>query len=385
MAYIGRLANSVGDESKLISSCANWGTMHRSIPMNSMKHRHSIIVALLAALLAGCSGMIFDAPSPTATQTASPLPPTPTATVTLTPSITPTFTEAPTPTPTWVTQGPRQVQVPIFMYHHVTNSPILSEYYVPPDKFDQEMKLLHDWGYTTITTSMLVTAIAKGASLPPRPIIITFDDSWGSQYTNAFPVMQKYGFTGVLYTVVGYINKPTGLPTDPTYMTTDQIKEMAAAGWEIGSHTETHQNITIMTDDQLHFEIVQSRKDLEQELGVPILTFAYPFGGANSAVTDYVHFAGYIAAMGATGFTADQGVSNLYELQRCEIKDSDDAKSIIRFLPWLGDPSLIPTDTATPTSTPSRTPIPTWTMYPTSTSWKATKTPTNTPVETPTP
>jgi peptidoglycan/xylan/chitin deacetylase (PgdA/CDA1 family) len=347
-----------------------------------MNYRISIIV-LLAALLAGCSGTIFDSPS-TATPTASP-PPTATATVTPKPSIPPTFTDAPTPTPTWVTQGPRQVEVPIFMYHHIADSPTSSEYYVPPAKFDVEMKLLHDWGYTTITTSMLVTAITQGASLPPRPIIITFDDSWGSQYTNAFPAMRKYGFTGVLYTVVGYINKPSGLPTDPSYLTTDQLKEMAAAGWEIGSHTETHQNIIVMSGDQMHFEIVQSRKDLEQELGVPILTFAYPFGGANSAITDYVHFAGYIAAMGATGYTADQGVSNLFELQRCEIKGSDDAKSMMRFLPWLGDPSFIPTDTPTPTSTPSRTPIPTWTMYPTSTSWKATKTPTKAPTETPTP
>ena len=334
------------------------------------------IIVLLASLLAGCSGMVFDAPTSTATQTSSPRPPTETATTTPTPSITPTFTATLIPSPTWVSQGPGHIQVPIFMYHHISVSPIGSDYYVPPDKFADEMKLLHNWGYTTITTTMLVQAITQGASLPPHPIILTFDDSWGSQYTNAFPIMKQYGFTGVLYTVVGYMNKTSGLPTDPNYLTTDQLKEMAAAGWEIGSHTETHQNVTVMTDDQLHYEILQSRKDLEQQLGVPILTFAYPFGGANSAVTDYVHFAGYIAAMGATGYTADQGVSNLFELQRCEIKDSDDAKSIIRFLPWLGDPSFIPTNTPTPTSTPSRTPIPTWTMYPTSTSWKATKTPT---------
>ena len=262
------------------------------------------------------------------------------------------------------------------MYHHISVSPVDTELYVPPDKFADEMKLLHNWGYTTITTTMLVQAITHGASLPPHPIIITFDDSLGSQYTNAFPVMKEYGFTGVLYTVVGFMNKTSGVAADPTYLTTDQIKEMAAAGWEIGSHTETHQDLTVMTDDQLHFEIIQSRKDLEQELGVPILTFAYPGGFTNSAVDDYVHFAGYIAAMGATGYTADQGKSNLFELQRCEIKGTDDAKSIIRFLPWLGDPSFLPTDTPTPTSTPSYTPVPTWTMYPTSTSWKATKTPT---------
>jgi hypothetical protein len=87
---------------------------------------------------------------------------------------------------------------------------------------------------------------------------------------------------------------------------------------------------------------------------------------------DYVKFAGYIAGMGATGFTANQGLSNLYILQRMEIKGSEDAKTFIRFLPWQGDPAFIPTDTPTPTPKPTRTPIPTYTQYPT-------KTPVSTP------
>ncbi len=84
-----------------------------------MNYRIAVIV-LLAALLAGCSGMVFDVPTSTATQTASPRPPTATATVTLTPSITPTFKQTLNPTPTWVSQGPGHVQVPIFMYHHIS-------------------------------------------------------------------------------------------------------------------------------------------------------------------------------------------------------------------------------------------------------------------------
>ncbi|MFZ1043982.1 MAG: polysaccharide deacetylase family protein [Anaerolineales bacterium] len=342
-----------------------------------MNYRITVIV-LLTALLAGCSGRVFNAPTSTATQTASPLPPTATATVTPTPSITPTSEPTAIPTPTWVTQGPNSVQVPILLYHHILVSPSGSPFCVPvdplcvpPDKFDDQLKLLHDWGYTTITTTMLVKGIMQGALLPPRPIILAFDDSNEDNYTNAFPIMKKYGFTGVLYVVGTYIDQPN-------YLTTDQIKEMAAAGWEVGSHTMTHQELTVMTDDQLHYEIVESRKYLEQQLGVPILTFAYPFGGENSGVVDYVHFAGYIAAMGAEGcnYVDNQGVSNLFDLQRCDIAGGEDAKTFIRFLPWLGDPSFLPTDTPTPTSTPSRTPIPTWTMYPTSTSWKATKTPT---------
>jgi peptidoglycan/xylan/chitin deacetylase (PgdA/CDA1 family) len=230
---------------------------------------------------------------------------------------------------------------------------------VPPEKFDAELKLLHDWGYTTITTSALIEAITDGVSLPPRPLLITFDDGNEDNYNNAFPIMQKYGFTGVLYIVVQYMDMPN-------YLTTDQIKEMAAAGWEVGSHSETHRDL-INNPDTLRYEIVQSRRDLQQRLGIPILTFAYPFGAEDSAAGDYAHFAGYIAAMGASGYTWDQGKGNLFVLQRCEIKGSDDAKSIARFLPWLGDPSFLPTDTPTPTPTPSRTPIPTYTQYPTRT------------------
>ncbi len=322
------------------------------------------LIFLIALLLSGCNGLAFAAPVTTPTETATLIPPTVTAT--LTPTITPTFIPTLSPTPTWVSQGPNHVLVPILMYHHIAVSPVDSIYYVPLDRFEEEIKLLHDWNYTSITTSMLVQAITQGASLPPRPIIITFDDSWGSQYTTAYPIMKKYGFTGVLYTVVEYLNKPSGLPADPNYLTTDQLTEMAADGWEIGSHTETHPNLLTDTTT-LRYEIVQSRKDLQNMLGVPILTFAYPFGNADSAAIDYVRFAGYIAAMGATGFTADQGRNNLFMLQRSEIRGSEDAKTFTRFLPWAGDPSFLPTDTPTATPIPSRTPVPTYTQYPTRT------------------
>lgn len=317
--------------------------------------------------MSGCNGMAFAAPAPTVTETATPPSSTETATVTLTPSITPTLPPTLTPTPTWVAQGPDNVKVPILMYHHIAVSPNDSRYYVSPDKFEDEIRLLHDWEYTSITAEMLVRAITEGASLPPHPIIITFDDANEDNYTNAFPIMKKYGFTGILYLPYDYVG------TDG-YLTVDQIKEMAAAGWEVGSHSLSHPNLTVLESQRLRAEIVDSRKKLQVLLGLPILTFAYPFGDVGSAEVDYVKFAGYIAGMGATGFTADQGTSNLFNLQRCEIKGSEDAKTFIRFLPWHGDPSFLPTDTPTPTPRPTRTPIPTYTQYPTKTP-KSTPTP----------
>ncbi len=322
-----------------------------------MSLRRAFLVVALAA--AGCGSL--PAPSPTPTDTAAATLPDPTATITRTPSATPSPTPANTPTPIWTPQGPGQVQVPIFLYHHIAVSPIGSRYYVPPTMFDAQLKLLRDWGYQSISTSLLVKAITHGALLPPHPIIFTFDDANEDNYSAAFPIMQKYGFTGVLYVPFDYLGTPN-------YLTLDQVKTMAAVGWEVGSHTLTHPgDFNLLDSASLRAEVVDSRTKLSDALGVPILTFAYPFGDTDSAAVDYVHFAGYIAAMGATGFTADQGLGNLFVLQRCEIKGSDDVKSMTRFLPWLGDPSFLPTDTPTVTPLPTRTPLPTYTQYPTKT------------------
>jgi peptidoglycan/xylan/chitin deacetylase (PgdA/CDA1 family) len=248
------------------------------------------------------------------------------------------------------------VYVPIILYHRIDTSPINSQYYVPPAKFDEEMKLLHDWGYQTITTELLIKAITEGADLPPRPLLITFDDGHLNNYTTAFPIMQKYGFTGVLYIVANYLGADQ-------YMNADQIKEMAAAGWEVGSHSISHSDLTSLEPYRQRYEVVESRTLLEEALGVPVLTIAYPFGISDSSVIDYAHFAGYIGGM-SLGYTYDQGVSNLFTMQRRDIKGTYDVKQFAAFLPWQGDPVFLPTDTPTPTVTPSRTPIPTYTWVP---------------------
>ncbi len=149
------------------------------------------------------------------------------------------------------------------MYHHIGFSPVGSQYYVTPEKFTEQMWLLHAWGYTTITTTMLAEAIREGAELPPRPVLITFDDGNLDNYTNAYPLMQAYGFTGVLYIVGNYIGVDN-------YLSAAQIKEMARAGWEIGSHTMNHHDLTKLSDLQKQYEITDSREFLEEKLGVPI-------------------------------------------------------------------------------------------------------------------
>jgi peptidoglycan/xylan/chitin deacetylase (PgdA/CDA1 family) len=304
--------------------------------------RFAFIVSLgLILFSAGCGNvdLLFLA---TETPTLTPVPTsTTTATITPSPTITLTFTPSPIPTATWVVQGPTLVRIPIILYHRIAISPINSDYYVPPEHFEEQMKLLHDWGYATITTQMLVDAIQEGIALPPRPILITFDDGVQSVYDSALPVMQKYGFTGVVYIVNNYMNSQ-----DQLYMRPEQVKQLAAAGWEIGSHSLNHIDLTLAPERQRN-EIVESRERLEAELGVPVLSFAYPFGALDGPAVDYVHYAGYITAMGL-GPTVDQGIGNLFNLQRRDIKGSYDLRRFASFLPWQGDPAFLPTVTPTP-------------------------------------
>jgi peptidoglycan/xylan/chitin deacetylase (PgdA/CDA1 family) len=168
--------------------------------------------------------------------------------------------------------------------------------------------------------------------------------------------MQKYGFTGVLYIVGNYVGVAD-------YLNADQIKEMAAAGWEVGSHSMTHSDLTALEPQRQRMEVVDSKDFLEKTLGVPIKSIAYPFGLSNSGVIDYAHFAGYSAGM-SLGYTYDQGFGNIFTLQRRDVKGTYDIKQFAAFLPWQGDPALLPTDTPAPTATPSRTPIPTYTQNP---------------------
>lgn len=318
-----------------------------------------VSISFLTLLSIGCGGLTFLAgPAPTPviepTWTGS-LPPTPfqpapasatsfpteTATASPSPTLVPTdtFTPTLTPEPQWAIQGPGEVIVPILLYHHIGIPQNESPYYISPFDFERQIYLLHEWGYRTISVELLVRAIQQGAELPPKPIIVTFDDGGEGTYTNALPIMQKYGFTGTAYIVYNYI----GIGG---YMDVDQIRALYSAGWEIGSHSISHANLTVRSDRQKD-EIVDSRMKLRALLDVPILTFAYPFGAYNSDSVHYAHFAGYIAAMGL-GNDALQGNKNLFYLYRMTINANQSLEAFALLLPWRGDLTNLPALTLVP-------------------------------------
>jgi peptidoglycan/xylan/chitin deacetylase (PgdA/CDA1 family) len=235
--------------------------------------------------------------------------------------------------------GPGEVIVPILLYHHIAVPPSENIYYISPDAFEQQMNLLHEWGYTTIAVELMVRAIKQGAELPPRPVIITFDDGSESIFTNALPIMQKYDFTGTVYIVYNYV----GIRN---FMNSDQIRGLYASGWEIGSHSLSHADLTEHPDRQLD-EIVGSRRKLQSLLDVPISSFAYPFGAYDENSVYYVRYAGYVAAMGL-GYESLQSNRNLFYLYRHAVKGSDDLRTFALLLPWREDLDNLPVITVRP-------------------------------------
>jgi peptidoglycan/xylan/chitin deacetylase (PgdA/CDA1 family) len=271
-----------------------------------------------------------NTPFQPATQTATLVPST-TPTFTPSPTLTPSQTHTPTPTrtPTWVFNEPGQVVIPILLYHHVEGEASYSRYFVSVPSFEAQMKALHDWGYTAIPISKLLDALIDGAELPPKPIVITFDDGNRNIYENAFPIMQKYNFPGVFYIVANRVNSGTNIAQAP------ELKEMINAGWEIGSHGYTHTDLTT-NHSIVQYEILQSKLDIEEALQVDVLTFAYPFGTVDPYLAQKVQDYGYRAGMGlGTSWTHTWGT--MFYLNRIEIHGDFSVETMGNLLPWRGE------------------------------------------------
>jgi peptidoglycan/xylan/chitin deacetylase (PgdA/CDA1 family) len=106
--------------------------------------------------------------------------------------------------------------------------------------------------------------------LPSSMVTFTFDDGYFSTYDKAFPILEKYSYPATVFVITSAIG-------EPGYMTTEQILELADNGWEIGSHTVSHPDLTQLSDEQLKYELLVSQQYLEN-LGLTVRNFSSPHG-----------------------------------------------------------------------------------------------------------
>lgn len=222
----------------------------------------------------------------------------------------------------WNSVGPGPLQVPILLYHHVDPERPAGSFNVDPEQFEEQIRALVKGGFQSIPTLALREAILHGAPMPPKPVVITFDDGNQTDYTYAFPILQEYGFQAVVYMVANRLGS-TG------FLSAAQLSELSAAGWEIGSHSMTHADLATLSGRELGMQVVGSKAQLEQNLRVEITSFAYPYGSFSPEVAERVRSAGYQTAMGL-GMSTLQGSGNLYYLSRIPVEGSWSLDQFIR-------------------------------------------------------
>lgn len=240
----------------------------------------------------------------------------------------PSATLKPTPTPIPIpAHSGRRVQVPILTYHYIGNNPnpedkARDNLSVAPDKFEEQIKYIYENGYQSISFDTLYSALKSGASLPPKSIILTFDDGYMDFYLIAFPILKRYNMYSVSFI-------PTGLIGTSYYMNWDQVKELDLTGLvSFQSHSVNHLNLTSLNTEQLMYQLTMSKATLERNLGKTVNTLAYPYGISNYRVWEGARNAGYIGAAG-TWFDKTQSEGVILYMPRIKVAGGADLKSFI--------------------------------------------------------
>jgi len=189
--------------------------------------------------------------------------------------------------------------VPILLYHGVgedTSGP-LGPYTLPLRVFRDHMSWIADQGFTTISVGQLAEVRSGSRSLPPRPLVITFDDGLADFANHALPVLRSFGHASTMYvtTAATWSREPRTLG-GRLAMSAGQIAEAAAAGVEMGGHGHEHPQLDLLPAARVRAELHRCKDRLEQLVGTEVASFAYPHGYHRATTRRLVREAGFTSA-----------------------------------------------------------------------------------------
>ncbi len=254
----------------------------------------------------------------------------------------------------------RKPRIPILNYHRFLYGPAVREgrvldpervWAVEDDEFRSQCTALVSAGYRTIIFDELVAARSGGPALPDKPVVLTFDDGYTSNFELARPIMNELGMRGVFYvTLDPDDHSRQGVAGKDDWMTAEQLRVLASEGHSVQSHSVTHGLMSEMTDDQIRWELNESRARLEQITGKPVQHFCIPRAGGDRRVVRLIGQAGYLTSTGADKGTAGPK-QNLLRLPRIGVpRGTSGARLLRRLQPAqaakervLADVRLVPT------------------------------------------
>lgn len=230
-----------------------------------------------------------------------------------TPTPAPVAVETPAPTPARAVN--KNASVIAFCYHNIEDNSKMKALTISKVEFERELQTIKDNNFTVIPMQDFLAWRRGEKDIPDKSAIITIDDGWLSGYTDAWPVLQKFGYPFTLFIYVNYVG------TGGKSLTWDQLAEMRDAGVDIGCHSYSHSNLrtpgggvdkrtqelvkkdvaALGLEGWLRKEVVGSKEVLEKQLGIKCNTFAYPFGVYSPKVREMIKEAGYEAAFTVYG------------------------------------------------------------------------------------
>jgi len=234
-----------------------------------------------------------------------------------------------------------KAMIPILLYHSISDSPRgrFANFTVSPAQFCEHLDRLVELGFSTVTVGQLIERRSAGQALPDRTAVITVDDGF-ADFADAWPELTRRGLNATLYVTAGTIGQtsrwlaPLGAG-DVQMLSAAQLQDLSADGCEIGAHSLTHPQLDCLPLEAAAAEIRQSKIALEQTLGQPVDTFAYPHGYHNRAVKQLVVAADYTSATAvrnAVSHTQDDP----YALARVTVMSDFSADRVERVLTGRG-------------------------------------------------
>ncbi len=214
--------------------------------------------------------------------------------------------------------------LPILMYHSVDLTvPKGNVLTVSLDTFERQMAFLKKNHYSVLALDSLADYVSGQKKVPPRAVVLTFDDGNQDNYTYAFPVLKKYGFCATIFLIVSEVGQPGRLSWE-------QIRQMHDSGLiSFGSHTLTHCFLdSKRSKEDLEPEILGSKKELEEKLGKKVKTFSYPMGRFTPLCVETVKDAGYKVAV-VTNPGGKYSNRDIFALKRLRI--SENARNMFIF------------------------------------------------------
>jgi peptidoglycan/xylan/chitin deacetylase (PgdA/CDA1 family) len=220
------------------------------------------------------------------------------------------------------------------MYHEISEpaKATWGRLAVSPGAFREQLAYLRDAGYTALTVGAIAAVLAEGSRVPPRTVVLTFDDGFEDFHRHALPALAEYGLTGTAFVTTGWVQDAKSSAKRPGRMLSwRQVGEAVSAGVEVGAHSCQHPELDQIPAALLREELYASKARLEDKLGVPVPGLAYPYGYSNALVREVARTAGYDYGCAVGNRMTCEG-SDLFRLPRLTVHRSTDLAKFRRLV-----------------------------------------------------